>query len=441
MEYEYDIEDAEVLLINAINHEGVVSSLRTAGKTYAQKMLQSRPSNWREILNLVKSPNIKVVLAKFTPESYKFFAKAEYKDIGLSLLEEISKKPHRIFIYEYLLDPEGNDTESEYDFYSSRGITPEVIDFTNKLLTSSNVSIFPYLKKSEVTISAQAFLEEVDDGLLFRIYLPIGRLWEDEVNRLLHLFKGYLDKVAGETIRLDQNNTNNGVIYAFYSNSTERPREFSEHFADFSHLLNLCVTDSKAAQEILNSQNVQSSEITNIITRFGKEAKRIQVDLRQSRESKLLSIRHRMESELVDVIEDSSLESIQAIVNATVPQVNGVSVPLLPFCNIEHSAKQININIQPQIIEKVEGIVAQEINGNIYYSPEEKKILNLIEEHGGKDKTLLETDLNEIKDSSAPKPGRVVAKQRLKKFMIGLGDKATTLGIGVLQKYIENNYL
>jgi hypothetical protein len=445
MEYDYDIEEAEVLMINSIDHEGIVSSLRTAGKTYVQKMLHSKPENWHKIISLAESENIKVVLAKFTPESYEYFANAKYKEVGALLIDAIAKKPHRIFVYETLLDTtteeKSVDNDDEAEFISLFKVSPEKIEFTNKILTKNKISTFPYLTKSEVTISAQSFLEETDEGLLFRIYLPTARLWEDEVNRLLQLFRDYLARVAGETIRLDQNNTNQGVIYAFYSSSKERTKEFSEHFSDFSYLLNLCITDPDAAEDILTNQNIQSSEVANIITKFGKEAKRIHIDLRHSRESKMLSIRHRMESELIDELADVSLESLQAIVDATIPQVNGINGPMLPFSNISKSASQLCVNIRPQIIQKVEGIVAQEINGNITYSPEEKQIRNLIEEYGGEDQPLLETGLSELKDTSAPKPGRVVAKQRLKKFMLGLGDKATTLGIGVLQKYIENNYL
>ena len=43
-------------------------------------------------------------------------------------------------------------------------------------------------------------------------------------------------------------------------------------------------------------------DIVGILSRYAKEAKRIRLDLKQEREKKLLGIRHRLETELSEVI-------------------------------------------------------------------------------------------------------------------------------------------
>ncbi|QDZ40597.1 hypothetical protein FRE64_11910 [Euhalothece natronophila Z-M001] len=206
MEHDFDTNNAEILLINDIDHEGIISSLRTAGKVYIKKMLHSKPENWKKIVSIVKSPNVKAILGKVTPKTYNFFADPDYEEIGNILLKEIAKKPHQLFVYESLLgttpNPKETDDYREANLKLLADASPETVRFTNQLFDFYNILTLPYRRVSEVTISAQAFIEATDEGLLFRVYLPSGRMWEDEVNRLLQLFRDYLVRVAGENIRL-----------------------------------------------------------------------------------------------------------------------------------------------------------------------------------------------------------------------------------------------
>lgn len=43
----------------------------------------------------------------------------------------------------------------------------------------------------------------------------------------------------------------------------------------------------------------------------------------------------------------------------------------------------------------------------------------------------------ELADKSAPQSGRITAKQKLKKFLLGLGGGIKEVAIGILQSYIE----
>jgi hypothetical protein len=49
--------------------------------------------------------------------------------------------------------------------------------------------------------------------------------------------------------------------------------------------------------------------------------------------------------------------------------------------------------------------------------------------------------LQELNDDSAPEPGRVTAKQRIKQFLIAAADKIGDAAAGVLQTYVEKKLL
>ncbi len=49
----------------------------------------------------------------------------------------------------------------------------------------------------------------------------------------------------------------------------------------------------------------------------------------------------------------------------------------------------------------------------------------------------LASAVHELADTSAPKPGRLVARQKLKRFLKGVRSKAEDLAFGLLQSYIE----
>ena len=163
---------------------------------------------------------------------------------------------------------------------------------------------------------ASEFIKETDEGLLYRIYVPAGRMWADETDRLIQLFRDYLSRVGRFSVRLDQQRTGQGTVYEFFS-STELGIEtaFKEgglalQFQEFSHLMDMSVTDFAGAEAFLEGKQLQPREVAEILTRYAKEAKRIHIDMRQIREQKVMSIRHRLESELTDTLpSETSLES------------------------------------------------------------------------------------------------------------------------------------
>jgi hypothetical protein len=85
----------------------------------------------------------------------------------------------------------------------------------------------------------------------------------------------------------------------------------------------------------------------------------------------------------------------------------------------------------------VNGVIAEEINGNQHFAPEHHQLLQLVEQHGGNAARKLETAVYEIADKGVDKVDRLKAKQKLSAFLIEMGKKTGDLAFGVLQSYIE----
>jgi hypothetical protein len=334
-----------VLLLGDIAHEGVTSQLSTAGLSYKRKFLSSSAANWATIVRLFQTHDVRTVLGKLTGDVYGHLVSQDYKSVSSELLKAIATRPHRLFAYEDLVASKESAEEDESDRFWRPSV--KVMQKANEILRTHGLDVLPYRKRAEVTVSAQSFLEEIHEGLLFRLYVPSGRLWGDQMGQLLALFKDYLSKVAGLNVRLDQQSTTKGVIYAFHGvdlgvEDTNR-KELAKHFEDFTRLTDLCATDPAAAEELLKGTGANAREITQIISRYSKEFRRLQIDLKHAREEKILSIRHRLESELVDVVQPAQQSVIETTVNALIPEVVGSRVSqamLLPFSKPAESTQQ-----------------------------------------------------------------------------------------------------
>jgi hypothetical protein len=441
------VKDREpiVLLLNSIDHEGITSSLRTIGKDYKLKYLHSSVDNWHKAIKLFDKYDVTAVLGKITSKTCELWAKTEYKQVASKLLENISNKPNLFFIFEGLLRREeeidGKDDLSEP--YMTDLPSDEVLDYANNLLEKYKISILPYLTRAEVTISAQSFIEHVEQGLIFRVYLPSGHLWEHEIDRVLVLFRDYLSMLSKNPVRLDQVRTNQGAIYAFHTEGNPERSALSSDFEEFKEFLDLCIQNPTVAEEILKRKGVSPQEIDNIITRYSKETRRLHIDLKHSREIKLLSIKQKLESELIDYLPNEiDDKTLTQVVHSIIPPVSGItSINSLSKPSSQALGTTITVNFNQQIIDKMQGVVAHSLIGDISYTNQDRELIDLFEKYGQNRHSELMSSLNELKDRAAPKPDRVTAKQSLKKFLIGCSKKIGDEALNILLKYLESQIL
>lgn len=428
-----------VLLLGAIDHEGVLSAIKGSGREYIRKILHSKVENWHTILDLFEEYNIEAVLGKFTRKTYEFLADPDYSDVVDKLFTALEDCPHVIFVYEDLLA--GNEDHDPIMRHFYRPLMAKDIIGVNERLTKSGLQVLPYKTKAEVTVSAQHFLEGSEQGLLFRIYVPSKRLWAEEIDRVLTLFRDYVGKVWQAPIRLDQVRTSQGIIYAFHGDKVLAKGDFTNRLNDFSLFMDLAAADPSAAEKFLRETNADPTEIIGIVTRYSKESRRLNLDMKQQRQAKVLSLRHRLESELIDAIPSScDVNTIERIVEACVPSV--ANIPLLGApTSLESISSQLTCipnGVQNQIEQRLIEIVDEEVFGTVDWSEQERQLIELFKKHGGKDNIALLSSLHEIRDLSVPPSARVTAGQRIKGFLLKAGEKIGDTSLVILQEYIKS---
>ena len=169
--------------------------------------------------------------------------------------------------------------------------------------------------------------------------------------------------------------------------------------------------------------------------------------MKHDREQKILRIRQRLESELVDFVPSNiDAATMEHLVDSAVPRVlqHRTSSPVeSPGFEATETATAQNLmlNINPQFIETINGVVAQEITGDVSHNENDHKLLALFTKYAGAQQSDLISAIRELADTSAPKPGRLAAKQRIKQFLLSLGTKAGDVTIDVLKSYIEKKML
>lgn len=448
-----DTDETEpfVLLVGTLDSDGVRAKVEASGKRYKVKRIDSSPKNWASICELLESDLTSSVAIKLTSNTYESLASPEYQEASERLLKCVARIPHALFVYEDLLDSNAEvPPPIEFDengfpanlagstyYHVSNDVKREV----NGRLSELGFELIPYRRNVELTVLASSFIEEVDQGLLFRMYVPSGQMWAEESNRLLGLFRDYMHRIGHLEVTLKQRSTTRGTVYEFFHQaSSQTSLNISDQFGAFSRLLDLCNRDAGTAAELLADSGLSPIEVTEILTRYAKEARRLTIDLKQERERRVLSIRHRLESELVDV--GGTADTISQLVEAIVPGLHGVGSMMdfqtRPMLQARAQQASVTVNVQPFIVNAVNSVVAQQILGEVHLTGEDRQILSLIEEHAPpQQKAALGTAVRELADESVPKEGRLVSKQRLKAFLYKLAAKVPDIAFGLLQSYLE----
>jgi hypothetical protein len=154
-------------------------------------------------------------------------------------------------------------------------------------------------------------------------------------------------------------------------------------------------------------------------------------------------MKQKLESELIDYLpKEVDDKTLTQIVHSIIPPVSGItSINSLSKPSNQTLGTTITVNFNQQIIDKMQGVVAHSLIGNISYTNQDRELIDLFEKYGLNRLSELMSSLNELKDRAAPKPDRVTAKQSLKKFLIGCSKKIGDEALSILLKYLESQIL
>lgn len=179
-----------VLLLGWVDHEGIVSSLKSSGRQYKKKILDSTPENWDSITTYFAEYKVTAVLAKLSPHVCHLIAHEDYSEVRSRLFQNIAAVPNLVFLYEDIFVGEQADKfRDEYKTYPPKEVLHAAVDF----LKEYRLELTPYKKNAEVTVIAESFLDDTERNLIFRLYVPNGKLWSNETDKFLQLFQDYLE--------------------------------------------------------------------------------------------------------------------------------------------------------------------------------------------------------------------------------------------------------
>lgn len=444
------------LFLGATDSESATSRLRTDGRVYRKKMLQSRPANWRQILDLLRASTLQGVLATLTGTDYERILTPDYAPLSRELLDAIAAVPHIVFIHEAVFlsdnerpsvddeDADGSEAEDEYDLYGFMspeeyfGKVPEdVRRRVNEMLSTRDINVVPYRTNAERSVLATAFLDDHERHLLFRIYVPSGRLYASEADTLLGLFRDWLSQTGRNAVRQDGYRTPAGQVYEFFGSHAQGAADLTRQFQDFSEFLDACVDRPDYAVAQLESTGVESRVANELVARYGKATRRLHLDLRQAREQRLLSLRHELEAELLDRGGMGPTELLP-LLEALIPPVGAPGLEILaPAAVAARGAADVRVIINQQVVGQLSGNVIQNVQGSVKLGAEAKELIALIGQFGGEKAIELESAVHELEDSDARAQDRVAARQKLRRFLASLGTKAANMTLLTLHKYLE----
>ncbi|MFD0772602.1 hypothetical protein ACFQZ2_01545 [Streptomonospora algeriensis] len=410
--------------------------------------MESSLANCENITNLLQEGQTVGVIAKFNRSTYSCLV--NYGGAANRLLENLARVPHIVFIHEDILtgakteyqdeivtgiDAEGNiHTEK-----ASYQLPQETTETVNKLLSDHGIKITTYNRNAELSVLADAFISDHENNLMFRLYIPNGKLYAEEMSRLLDLFQDWLARVKKEHIRKDGYKTSSGQVFEFFSEESTDPERFVGTLQEFNRFLDICESPEEAIRT-LQGIGVNKSEAAEIVRRYGKEVRRLRIDLKHDREQRILSIRHQLESELADSVSSFQvdLSQLDALVDRMVPSPEEEVSSLLALDSHDPLRSSNGIQIHQQFIECVYGEVSQNVAGTQSFGPDAQALIRAIQEHGGSETPDLISSVHEVSDTEARTSDRLTARQKLKEFLIRYRNYIETTAFGLAQSYVEN---
>lgn len=440
--------------------ESVTSKIHTAGSEYTLKSLNSMPANWMLIAEIIERADLTGVIVKLTGNDFRRIASDPYAQAVDVLLRGLAKKPYLLLVHEEVvtpsepaLEPEappkprndgdgagdgagdegmGEGEEDEYswmDELDSDGdewndevarnyfgtVPKDVRDAVQRRFEAHGLTLTTYKRNAEASIFATAFVEDTLNNLLFRIYVPAGRLYEDELAKVLELFHDWLGSVKGQTVRQSGYRTPSGRVIEFFGEQGMNVDVVSDELQEFAQFLNI-VEDPATAEQMLLQLGVTPDRTGGLVSKYARAARRVLVDTKHTRERMILEIQQQLESELVDDLPDVSTSELGALVRQMVPVSPFAASPETKSLAASQGAPTPTVNVQ--IFHRVEGIVAQNVNGPVTVGTPAAELIELIRQFGDDSAESLETSARELADPGAPQPARLRARQVLKNFLL-----------------------
>ena len=435
------------------------------------KLTGLQPKTWRKrvsrVVELVASDVVAGIVLYMPTDLFLQASRTEYQPIFDELLLQMTKAKSIVFVFEDNLA--GNfamrdyetkrpvplrELEEQHERATKEGWSEwsmqklemriarqrdadrrkdEIAWFTKQLL-SSGVPVSPFYIRSDVTIRLQEFLQELDQGVFLRLYVPNARYQADQLQSLIKVLERYLAQVEGSHFAVDLQKTPTGTVYVFKTQDGPTDlKSLDAAVSRFDEFMKQCGDDPTAAEAVLRAQGTSDDDATYLVARYARDYQRLMLDVKHELEHKRLLLRHRLENDLIEIGSGFSPQTLQVQGPSA---LLGLSSDPRP---VAISVDTINVVTGDQIVTRADQIV----NGGINYTTQDREIMHLLLRFADRLEALqLRSDLDQLKDPSTPEPAKLTGKQRLVAFLHRAATKAgevtEKIAVETLSKYLES---
>lgn len=448
---------AEYFLVIDSRSSALRGKMQVSGIVWEGKSLRSKTPNWITIAELAEAEKCQGVILTLTEQIYTEISRSLEnrcfidESVVQRLFEAISRKPHLVLAHEALvagaalyadadgsLADEAND-EDEFDWYMPPrdyfgDIDESVRVKTHERLEAWGVELLAYKRNVEAEQLASHFVEDANSNLILRIYVPDGQLYQDETEQLFGIFHKWLKSIKKVNVRKDGYASGKGSVVEFRAATRDEVKIFQAEIPQFRKFVST-LGDIEAAESMLSEYGIESREASKLVSEFSRSFKRLNRDVRREYDLAALELRYALEEELSEELADAESGLLMRIVDQVVPRLGLLSGGL-----IEQRTAPITINNieNQQIIQRAEGIVAQNLSGTAVLSQGAMEFESLVTSHASSESQAeLIQALRELDDDAAPEADRVKAKGKLRTFLASIADKAGAAAIQLGASYLE----
>ena len=278
-----------------------------------------------------------------------------------------------------------------------------------------------------------------DADLLFRVYIPKTQLYAEQRRDMLRVFRDWLTTVRGLDVRQQDLSTREGDTVAFYADPGQLRPALGAEYRDFASFVEHCAHSPTTAIDRLTEIGIDESAGTQLVAEFATRYRRLELDLRHARESRILSLQQTFEGQLLDdglSPRDVASLQIASVLEQVVPSPTAApSLPAIAAPDLSPAPAQPDIKSSA---DQIGFSATRSIQGTADFGPEARQLLGLINQYADPPQAWpLVSALHEAEDPDLPVKDRRAAQKKLGSFLAGLPRRVSDAEAGLLENYLK----
>ena len=276
-----------------------------------------------------------------------------------------------------------------------------------------------------------------ENDLLFRIYIPKTQLYAEQRREMLRLFKEWLTGVQGQGVKHMEETTSNGDTVTFFAMPGQPRPPLAEEYREFASFVEHCAHRPADAVARLAKTDIGAAASADLVKKYSKEYHRLELDLRQARETRILTLQHTLEAELLErdasPQEIENLSRIRPALERVVPPPTSAALSAITAPAVSHDSPRSATFSDERIMRAA----IESVQGTAHFSPDAKELMALIDRYAGDEAGPLRTALHQLEDPGVTRQRKSGAGEALRSFRAGLARRVPDVSTDLVEKYLE----